>query len=119
MTAIDSFDAEAFLNRLDYDWAGMNDEEAADMKSLVTSHLIAAAKLPRGFADMANWSSLADELAIACDLADNTRYAQRSSWTVLVGKAMALHTTYRRRFLVNVRGRTPSERLVVWMFYSA
>jgi hypothetical protein len=106
-------------NRLVFDWAGMTDDEVAEMKVRVTNKLLTMARVPGAFDVMANWSALADGISVSCDLADNRRFAQRSSWTIVVGKAMAIHCSYRKRFSCEITGRTPTDRLHIWMFYES
>lgn len=99
------------------DSVGLTDDEKAEMTARVLRHVRLIMKDIGSFNAPANWSALADELAIACDLADNKRYAQRSSWTIIVCKAGAFHVTYSKRFTLEFVGKHSWERLSIYMFY--
>ena len=96
---------------------GMTSEEADDMTALVLRHVKAVMKDRGDFNDPRNWSAVADDIAVALDLRENKRYAQRTAWTVVIGKAMAIHTTWTKRLAVKFNGLRDSERLNVWVFY--
>jgi hypothetical protein len=99
------------------DHASMSHQEVAEMTTRVLSQVRYVMKEASDFNRPVSWSALADEISVACDLADNKRYNQRSAWSVLVGKAFAAHVNYTRRFSLEFIGRTSNERLNIWMFY--
>jgi hypothetical protein len=99
------------------DHANMSASEVSDMTTRVLAQVRYVMKDAGDFNRPVSWSALADEISVACDLADNKRYQQRSAWSVMVGKAFAAHVNYTKRFSLEFIGRTSNERLNIWVFY--
>ncbi|MEG7600219.1 hypothetical protein U2057_15435, partial [Listeria monocytogenes] len=63
---------EDITSRLVFDGAGMTEDEMAEMKTRVTNHLITMMRVKDALNVPANWTALAEAIAVSCDLADNT-----------------------------------------------
>ena len=119
-TKMESLGADDILSRCTVTTEGMDEQEIEEMKFRVVSLLLVLARVP-GAADLpSNWHTLADDIAMGCDLADHRRFQQRKSWVVVVGRCMAIHATYTKRFsfeLAPIKGHVG--HLYIWMFYVA